>query len=188
MVAKSQIKRVKTEKVAIIHSCTQEEHIKRQGELLGRLATITLGNGRPEDGLLFRFGKFMDEHKIVVSDIQEIKQKLSTVNEINTELEVQRRVKDEIAKLVSETADKKKFSWSKFSIIIAAVSFAVFATFQVLNYFKSDKVVTVTTETNKKIDDMGTPVVTTPRGVMIPLPDSAKIKFYPKDFLNDSIK
>lgn len=54
------------EKEVYPHYCTQEETIKRMNYLL-------IGNGEPEDGMLFKFSTFMREHKIIVDDIAEIK-------------------------------------------------------------------------------------------------------------------
>jgi hypothetical protein len=41
--------------------------------------------------------------------------------------------------------------------------------------------------TNKKVDELGTPVVTNPRGESVNLPKGYAIKMFPKDFLNDTI-
>jgi hypothetical protein len=49
------------------HCCTQEENLRRMNEIL-------IGNGHPEDGLAFRFKEFMIDHKLVVADINTIKQ------------------------------------------------------------------------------------------------------------------
>ena len=68
------IKKAPIKKVAILHSCTQAENIRRMNEIL-------VGNGHPEDGLAFRFKEFMADHKRVLFDIDEIKNELKNVNE-----------------------------------------------------------------------------------------------------------
>lgn len=173
----------------IKHTCVQSDVLKRHTEVLDRLSKLTIGNGTPEDGLLFKFNKFLTDHDIVINDIKEIKTKLSTVNEINTEMEIQRRVKEEKEKLLKELKDseihnteKKKFSWAKASVIVAALAFIVMAIFQTLNYFDGRDTKEIVTATENKVDDLGSPVVTNPRGEFVPLPEGFSLKMWPRDF------
>jgi hypothetical protein len=132
------------------------------------------------------------------TDIADIKLKLSLVNEVNNELEIQNRVKSELEKLKNNTikedeikSDKRKFSWTKFSIIIASLIFVVGTLFQVLNYFNSKKAKEEIMVTKDKVDELGSPVVINPRGDFVPLPDGFTLKMWPNDFdkgIEDTIK
>lgn len=68
------------------HYCTQENEITRQGIFLERLGKVTLGNGHPEDGLLFMFREFLEHDKRKQEDIQLIKESIKDLNENNNVL------------------------------------------------------------------------------------------------------
>ena len=65
----------------VVHICSKEETIERQGVLLERLGKVTLGNGTPENGLMFMFREFLENDKRRKEDIQVIKESLKGVNE-----------------------------------------------------------------------------------------------------------
>ncbi len=193
MVVKSKSVKRKTS-----HSCNKNATIKRQGVLIDRISLIVLGNGKLEDGLFFQFKEFMKDHKEVVNDISEIKDKLSTVNEINTELEIQRRVKltednlrKEFAELQSKAddkkEDKKKFSWTRFSIVSASIGLVIMAIFQVLNYIKSGEIKTEVNTVNSRVDDLGNPVIISKDGKPLDTRNYT-LKMWPKDFTGDTTK
>ena len=56
-------------KSKVIHTCTQENEIAIHGVLLERVALVTLGNGTPENGLLFMFRAFLEREKDRKEDI-----------------------------------------------------------------------------------------------------------------------
>lgn len=62
-----------TVKRKITHVCSQEETIKRLNYFL-------VGNGNPQDGILFKFDKFMSEHGILLEDIKEIRTKVEELH------------------------------------------------------------------------------------------------------------
>ena len=47
----------------VVHICIQEETLARHGVLLERQGTVLLGNGHPEDGLLFMFREFLERER-----------------------------------------------------------------------------------------------------------------------------
>jgi len=156
--------KTKGKKPRTIHKCSQAEIIERQGILIERIGKITLGNGTPEDGLLFKFRRFLDYHDKVVSDIKEIKTKLSTMSEIDFEIEVSRRVNIELEKQKEKMKQdslqvkdmnikKSSFSWQKISGFVAIVSIIIITIFSILNYSinkDSKSKSPVQTETTKK--------------------------------------
>jgi hypothetical protein len=71
--------------------------------------------------------------------------------------------------------------------VIMAIGLCITAYFSFFGSNQSRANAKEITITNKKIDDLGTPVVTNSRGVEYPLPNGVKVRFYPKDFLNDTI-
>jgi len=185
-------------KKRVKHNCIQKAELLRHTELLKRFNMILLGNGTPEDGLFFLFRKHIKDHDSILSDIKDIKDKLSTVTEINTEMEIQRRVKEEKEKLMKKMDDdniaeveKKKFSWTKFSIVVGALAFVVMAIFQVLNYSHNIEIKDAAIATESKVDELGSPVVVNPRGEFVPLPEGFTLKMWPKDFdgeVQDTVK
>jgi len=78
--SKKPIKKVKKKPTTQVHICNQEATIMRQGELLERLGLVTLGNGTPENGLLFMFREFLEVDKRRKEDITDIKDSLKEVN------------------------------------------------------------------------------------------------------------
>ena len=199
MTTKSPVKKIVPKKVAILHSCAEAKTLERHSVLLERISEVTLGNGYPEDGLLYKFRKFMDEHLVVVNDIAEIKEKLSSVTEINTTLEINRLVNVEVDKIkekmkaeqnikVTQVHSKKAIRWQTVGVILAGISVITLIIFQYLNYRISLKTLPVIERTDSKVDNLGTPVqVNTRSGEIVSNPD-IKIKFFPKDFTGDSTK
>lgn len=185
----------------IVHICTQEEVIAKQARelksqtrlakrntiLLDRVTRATLGNGHEEDGLLFIVRKFVKEHEIVLSDISEIKDKLSTVAEINTELEIKRRLHIEKEKIAKEARaeveielKKKTYTWGKVPIITGIITVFILLIFQILNYNVTRK--TATKEEVKQVKedvrDLGAPVIVNSRGNITSLPKGDSIKYF----------
>ena len=48
--------------------------------------------------------------------------------------------------------------------------------------------IVISNKTGKKVDNLGVPVVIDKRGNTMQLPDSAQIKMFPRDFIEDTIK
>lgn len=119
----------------------QARSMKRNHVLLTRLSKVTLGNGHEEDGILFIVRKFVKEQDVIIDDIRAIKDKLSTVTEINTELEIQRRVRVEKEKLLAEIKEeddlklrKKSFNLGKVPVVVGVLSLLTLMLFSILNY------------------------------------------------------
>ena len=134
----------------VVHICNQEDVLKRHSVLLERQGRVLLGNGNEEDGLLFLLRAHLKEHSVVLEDIKDIKLKLSVVTEVNKELDIQRQVSLRVKAEEDKNKEKKEktdeikdrkhaFSWTKLSIVIAALAFVVMAAFQILNYLEREK-------------------------------------------------
>jgi hypothetical protein len=54
--------------------CSQEETIRRLNYFL-------VGNGNPQDGILFKFERFMSEHSVLLDDIKDIKDKVEELHD-----------------------------------------------------------------------------------------------------------
>lgn len=80
------------------------QHICKQEEIINKINKILIGNGTPEDGLLYKVSN-------ICKDIKDIKAKISIVVEINTELEIQNRVNIALRKqkdeLITKTEEKE---------------------------------------------------------------------------------
>jgi hypothetical protein len=166
----TKIKRIKPERVAVIHNCTQEEQIKK-------LSMILVGNGNPEDGYVYKVIKLGDH-------IEAINEKLTGISGIVKELH-----EDSVAKkAVGKTSDQVKVDHREklrsiltvISTIVIACGLITTAYFGFVNSRKNDIV-------ENKVESLGTPVLTNPRGVIMGVPDSTQIRFWPKDF-NDTNK
>lgn len=166
-------------KPRIIHRCSQKENIRRINEIL-------VGNGHPEDGLAFQFKVFMKDHTKVVEDIAEIKK---NVNEaLASSGKAARAIelyKAEVNGVEIGEGKRSVKSKLRFDTIISIIGTLVILIGLVitLHQLKKDN-----TMTDKKIDDLGVPVIVNPRGQTVPLPSDSKLKMYPKDFVNDTIK
>jgi hypothetical protein len=176
--------------------CTQVDNIAHlkdtQTEIkddIKQIFKIIDGNGSGK-GMKVDLALVCDQLEKIGPMLGEIKTRLSSVSEVNTEIEVQSRVQNEVKKAIDTYKEtkakeeesvikKKSFSWQKFAVTIAALSFLVMAFFQVLNYFKSDD---NKAQVIEKIDKLGSPVVTNPRGELVPLPDGYSLKMWTKDF------
>lgn len=178
---------------------SQTRAIKRNTVLLNRLSKVSLGNGHEENGLLFIVRKFVDEHAIVLTDIHDIKEKLSIVAEVNFELEVRRRVQADREKTLKETREsddiklkKRTFVWSKIPIFAGVVTVVILLVFQILNYSINRHSATKddVNMVKEKVIEQGTPtIVDTRSGEYVGLPPGYVIKMFPQDFNgNDTIK
>ena len=189
---------------ATVHSCTQVKAIKdltaMTKELQGyslRLNEVTLGNGHKEDGLLFIVRKFVKEHDGVLTDIQEIKKNLSLVTQVNTELDIQNRVRigvtqalDEKKKEEEKSVDikfkKKGLSLTTISVIIAGTLLFINFIFQLLNYNQGRETNQEVVITKDRVENLGVPYLSNPRGLRVYPSDSLRVKFLLKD-LSDTI-
>lgn len=189
---------VKTKsKKSIVHKCTMKETIERQGILIERIGKVTLGNGTPEDGLLFKFRKFLIEHDEIKNDITEIKGMVSnalkdaettrhafelykTHEEGTIEGKKEKENRDIIARNIKATESRDK--WQKVIwIIMGLIALAGIW----INIWLNNKDNTVIKD---KIDNLGDPVVTNPRGEFVPLPEGFTLKMWPNDFDNNKIQ
>lgn len=78
---------------------------------------------------------------------------------------------------------KKRDHWQRVSWIVMAV-IAILSLWGGL-YFGFEKINKGQMTIQSNVDNLGTPYVTNPRGVIV---DSVNVKMWPKDFTNDSIK
>lgn len=63
--------------------------------------------------------------------------------------------------------------------VLTMIGILAAITFGILNYNKNNKV-------ESKVDNMGEPVITNPRGEVIDLPAGTRLRMYPRHFLGDS--
>lgn len=98
----------------VTHLCVQEDILKRHDVLLERQGTVLLGNGHPEDGLLFMFREFLEREKKRKEDIAEIKLKienaLSATATTQKALDMYKAEMGGIDKGESDTIEKQKIA------------------------------------------------------------------------------
>ena len=174
--------------------CNQADNIKHLksdiSEIKKDLNSIfyTLdGNGKP--GMKTDLAIVVKDVGSMKDSIEEIKQRFSTVAEIDFELEVSRRVnaKMEQHKIDADAADdllvkRKSFSWTKFAIAVATLGFLVTATFQVLNYELNKSTKTEVKDLGTNVEELGVPIIKNSRGEVVNLPEGYKFGLWPKDF------
>jgi hypothetical protein len=173
-------------KKVYIHKCSKEE-------LLDRMNKILVGNGAPEEGLAFRFGVFMEDHKKVVEDISEIKGKVTEAIESSGKairaIEIYKaeteafdegqKEKENRDRIAADLAEKKKQdNWQRVFWIVTAL-------LGLTGIFLSNL---HTIKNSRKIDNLGTPVITNSRGMPTVLPNGDQLRMYPKDFTGDTTK
>ena len=158
------VKRVPKEKVAILHICEQKENIRKINEML-------VGNGHPEDGLAFKVRRMYDTSEEIKKQVGEIREKLSSVAEVNTELEIQRRISIKVSELKNIKLDK---GVKVAGIFIAALILISSFFLGVLNYQHTRGIPGLKTE----VDMINTPVRTR----------DGSIQWWPSGVVIDSIK
>jgi len=187
-----------------VHICTQVEAIKNLTEMTKelqgyslRLNEVTLGNGHKEDGLLFIVRKFVKEHEVVLTDVQEIKKNLSLVTQVNNELDIQNRVRIGVAKELEKKKEedeksidikfkKKGISLTTISVLIAGILLFVNFILQHLTYNINSSTKADVSAVKGDVENLGVPYVSNPRGLRIDPSDSIRVKFLLKD-LSDTI-
>lgn len=114
------------------------------------------------------------------------------LNEWKSKCEGEKEANKDIKKTDLEIRSEKRANTQKTLQFIATVIMALGLCTTAYFSFSGNKQSKVNgTEVklvNKKFDELGTPVVTNPRGESVSLPKGYVIKMFPKDFLNDSIK
>jgi predicted SnoaL-like aldol condensation-catalyzing enzyme len=167
-------------KTVYIHKCSQKE-------VLEQMSIILVGNGHPEDGLAFRFGEFMTDHKRVLENIEEIKLNVSTaikasitaahaIEEYKRHEEDISEGKEAIIKLAEKsTKEKREKIRTTLQLMATIIGIMMF----ILAYMN---IIKQSTTNGKKIDNLGTPVLMNPRGAVEPLQKGEVLKMYPKDF------
>ena len=155
------VKRIKPEKVAVIHHCTQEDRVKR-------IELILVGNGHPEDGYVY---KVIEMSKA----IREINDHITGISGIVKELH-----EESIGK--NAVKDTRKYNFEKLLKILGVLLAAGMLVIGYYNLHKQSEMV------KEKINNIGIPMVMDKRGNILALPDSAKIKYMFNDSLNFTIK
>lgn len=162
------IRKIKPEKVAVLHVCSQKEQIAQLINNTNKLSVIITGNGNPEEGYVFKVAEMGRE-------IKDINEKLTGITGIVKELH-----EESIGK---KAVEKKKIITFENGLKVLGVIIACgMLVLGYINLTKQNKTV------GDKVDNMGVPVVTNSRGQMLMLPDSAKIKFLFNDSLSYTIK
>jgi hypothetical protein len=174
-------------KKVYIHKCSQKE-------VLARMSEILVGDGHPEQGLAFRFSEFMQDHKKVLESIDDIKEgvkglhtraddnakaaatAMSAINQYKKECEVfdqgAKETEDKILLAQQLLHKNKQDNWQK-------VIWVIMALLALYGIFRNNK----TSDSNsKKIDNLGTPYVSNPRGEPVQLEKGTTVRMWPKDF------
>jgi hypothetical protein len=174
------------ERIEIVHICTQVETLKRQEELLSRLGLVTLGNGNPENGLLFMFRIFLEEDKKRQNDIAEIKTavKESIESSLKT-AKILALYKAEMHGVEIGAAKKSAKMKLKFDTVtnIIGTMIVLLGLFIAFLEFKKETVVT-----RDKIENLGTPVIINSRGLPAVLPTGDSLKFFRNGQLKDTMR
>jgi hypothetical protein len=173
MTTRTPIKRIPKEKVAILHVCEQKDQIAQLIKNTDKLSIIITGNGNPKDGYMYK----VDE---IGRDVKGINEKLTGISGIVKELHEESIIKNGVVK----TTREKRGEWVKTAMfVVGALSLGFLA----YNSFKGNEKQDTAIQ---KIENLGEPVVISPRGDAVPLPSGYKLKMFgKKDYLNqDTIK
>jgi hypothetical protein len=182
------------DKTVYIHKCSKED-------VLDRMSRILVGNGHPEEGMAFQFKEFMKDHVRVLNDITEIKNKVTEAIDSSGKairaIETYKTETESFANGVKEKEEReaiaealaarvKRDRWQRIFWIITAIigvsGIWISVLFGVRNGNKA--------ATREQVDNLGTPVITNSRGIIINLPEGDSIKYFREgQFVNfDTIK
>jgi hypothetical protein len=189
-----------------IRAKKDSEHYCQKEEIINRLSLFTVGNGDPKKGFLFKIEKSTDDIEIIKKELlginenhnillKEITIVGSGLNELRTKIktteEIQRDDEARAALATQLKMAKRRDNWYK-GLTIVGLAVAIF--FGIRNGREGKMQAEATVE---RIDNLGIPVYTTTRGIVIN-PDSLRVTFWPKDFgggigdtingINDTIK
>mgnify|MGYP001607289665 FL=1 len=114
----------------------------------------------------------MASHTSVISNLIEFQSKHAGEEKGRKEFEA----RIIIAKELKQT--RKRDMWYR---ILTMIGLAIAIYFGVINSKKNNSL-------GKRIEDLGSPVVTDSRGQMLNVPDGAGVRFWPKDFMGDTVK
>ena len=172
------IKRIPKEKVAILHVCSQKEQIERLIKNTDKLSNILIGNGNPKEGYVYKVIEMGNK-------IKEIKDHLTGISGIVKDLHEEVIGRNKVDKTDAEKRAEKRAEYAKWfqigMFIIATIALLYTA-------YNTHENIQVSKTNMTKIDNLGDPVITNPRGETVGLPDGYKLRMYPKDFLKDTIK
>jgi hypothetical protein len=154
------------------HKCIQVEPIKR-------INLAQLQQGKQENMIEAKLKSMVKDFGILKSAIKNIEDKLSTVAEINNELEVQCRVEMGVRAELDKEDDKKNIRWD---IILKTIGTAVAVLTFLIGTFLGLRNI------EKKLDNLGVPLITDQRGNLLVLPDSSYVKMFPNDSMTFMVK
>lgn len=184
------------------HKCVQTEKLHDMDVRIKELHNIVTGNGTPENGMIFQLallnkgqGDLLEKLNGIGGSISELTGKYNeSIKLANTAKNAIAEYKKEVGGIEKgkETAHKEedrikthkrenlRTGVTLTMAIIAAIGLGLTAYFGFRNSQKADTTI-------RKVDDLGTPVVTNSRGQTVPLPDGYTLKMFPNDFNNDTI-
>ena len=160
------------------HNCIQEKQIGEITAILGRISKEVYGNG--DAGLIKTIPRLEEKINNLVGSVSSHTKIISNFIEFQATHNGEEKGKkdNEARALVAQELQQtqRRDMWYR---ILTILGLAVAIYFGVVNSYKNS-------DLNKRILDMGTPVVTNSRGETVPLPADAKVKYWPKDFMGDT--
>jgi len=168
------------------HICVQEKKIIQMHKAV-------TGNGNPEEGLQFQVLLLNKNNKALNESIKEINGSLNIIKDKYDEtIEVANSAKNAIERYQAEGVavdiaieklkvqrQSNRAKW--FQIVTILITFAGIVISALIG-FKNDN------NLERRIDNLGVPVITNPRGQKIDLPEGSSVKMFPNDFINDTVK
>ncbi len=140
--AKSPIKKITPEKVAVLHVCSQAQQIARLKETSDKLSIIITGNGNPKEGYVYKVMEMGDE-------IKNIHTKLTDVNAIVKELYDDSIAKKSAKKTETEIRAERRLEWAKWIQTGMFILGAVALIYTAINTYRGNKKI-IATETSIK--------------------------------------
>lgn len=161
----------------VIHVCSQKENIRRLNE-------VVIGNGHPEDGLAYIVrGMKEDVGQIRTTVNKAIEDSAKTQQLLEQYKSDEAKYEEGKQAIIKLREKEEKENRERFRSALQLIStILVFLGICVTIYLS----VRGREQTDKKIDNLGTPVLSNPRGLYIRPEDSLEVKFWPKDFGGDT--
>jgi len=152
------------------------EHVCYRDKEITDMHRILTGNGDPEKGLCRQVALLSLTQEVIAGKIEEIKVSLSNAADIEKEMEIQKRVKNEVDGIQNIKFSKKT---AVTGLLLYALMLAATIFFSVTSARHSTQTKTIVTDTKSEIDMLNTPV-TDPR--------SGRTYLMPAGLLIDSLR
>ena len=174
---------VKNEKLAVIHICTEKEAIDQLIKNTNTLSIIITGNGDPEKGLCRKvaiiaerqdgiFKKLEEIHLSLVDYHEETEQAKNVALMVQSAFDKYKSTEEGKEIGMEKVSTQKQVNFNNTVSVIGTILVVIGLIITVIIGKREREGI------DKKIENLGTPVIVNERGAVVPLPAGDSLKFY----------